>query len=428
MPLVAKSLPLLFVLKINSICQVQACSSDFDCALGQWCASHTDGHTFCKDFASLGQPCNFLTDPENEERCDPQEYRCFEPDSCFRADTGGICEPKWKKYEVDNCCKSDKDCESRLCAMGETELGSQALICQASTIDEIPVVDENPPLDEAPEIEDKPEGEDKPEVAEDPVSLITDEIDTSCSIDFDCALGQWCASHTDGHTFCKDFASLGQPCNFLTDPENEERCDPQEYRCFEPDSCFRADTGGICEPKWKKYEVDDCCKSDKDCESGLCTMGETELGSQALICQDPVQIEDNVTEPTSESDCLVRDIIYSNGDYIGYIGFECIDDSSFDGMESYCIDGEVVQKSKILTCDENISRCFQCGERGWGQVVCRSQPDPTCEKCIEGSEWANMENKLDAFSCPCPGNHKNGGQEIHKMLRSRIKRFQSETP
>lgn len=129
------------------------------------------------------------------------------------------------------------------------------------------------------------------------------------------------------------------------------------------------------------------------------------------------------------NNCLVGDILYNNGDYVGYIGLECLDDSNYTGIESFCIDGEIVNEEKTLTCDENIvPRCFQCGEKGWGQAICKDQPDPSCETCIEGSKWASMEDTINAFCGPCPGSDDNGRQLFQKMLQSRMKSFQSDIP
>eukprot|EP01083_Nonionella_stella_P222253 793277_1 len=47
-------------------------------------------------------------------------------------------------------------------------------------------------------------------------------------------------------------------------------------------------------------------------------------------------------EDNSSGDCLVGDIMHRSGDSIGFIGLECIDSVNFDGIQSTCMDGEIV--------------------------------------------------------------------------------------
>ena len=39
--------------------------------------------------------------------------------------------------------------------------------------------------------------------------------------------------------------------------------------------------------------------------------------------------------------CIVGDIQYSNGDFVGVIGKTCVSSSNFSGTQSFCRDGEV---------------------------------------------------------------------------------------
>eukprot|EP00978_Attheya_sp_CCMP212_P048900 scaffold592293_cov67-Attheya_sp.AAC.2 len=52
-----------------------------------------------------------------------------------------------------------------------------------------------------------------------------------------------------------------------------------------------------------------------------------------------------------EGNCLVGDIMYIEGDSFGYIGLECINETSFDASVSTCgADGVVVQAEEERSC------------------------------------------------------------------------------
>lgn len=116
-----------------------------------------------------------------------------------------------------------------------------------------------------------------------------------CSIDSDCPDGKWCAWHSDGHNFCKDYAAQGEKCHAKTLPEDFGMCNPELHYCFEPISCIIADLGGSCVEKTKLYGLGDCCKSNEECESGICGEGNTKIGTTTTLCQDGVDVSADKT-------------------------------------------------------------------------------------------------------------------------------------
>ena len=81
--------------------------------------------------------------------------------------------------------------------------------------------------------------------------------------------------------------------------------------------------------------------------------------------------------PPPSSGCLVGDIMYLEGDSLGFIGLECTNATHFDGLESFCgPNGQVVDEPTVLSCDDSpsVPFCVQCGPRQWGAALCLSDP------------------------------------------------------
>jgi len=92
-------------------------------------------------------------------------------------------------------------------------------------------------------------------------------------------------------------------------------------------------------------------------------------------CQDKQLIDSDACAASwqSTSGCLLDDILYSEGDIIGQLGFECIDDKTYDGTETQCgLDGNLIQAGGTFTCPESAPYCVQCGPRGAGNALCLS--------------------------------------------------------
>lgn len=79
---------------------------------------------------------------------------------------------------------------------------------------------------------------------------------------------------------------------------------------------------------------------------------------------------------TCYADCLVGDIMVQEGDSVGFIGWECLNSTHFDGTESFCRNGVVESDPVVLSCsNDNMSPppfCVQCGPRNRGAALCLS--------------------------------------------------------
>ena len=85
-----------------------------------------------------------------------------------------------------------------------------------------------------------------------------------------------------------------------------------------------------------------------------------------------------VAKCAARQGCLVGDIMHMDGDSIGCIGLECINATSFIGLESFCADGNIIDIEKDFNCpaDSGVPYCIQCGPSGWGAALCLSSDDP----------------------------------------------------
>merc|ERR1711862_863801 len=64
---------------------------------------------------------------------------------------------------------------------------------------------------------------------------------------------------------------------------------------------------------------------------------------------------------------------YQEGASIGYIGYECLDQTTFIGTETFCSkDGTILDVVKNFTCPDIVPHCIQCGEPSWGAALCLS--------------------------------------------------------
>jgi len=92
-----------------------------------------------------------------------------------------------------------------------------------------------------------------------------------------------------------------------------------------------------------------------------------------------------------EGNCLSGDIMYIEGDSIGYIGLECINETSFDASLSTCgADGVVVRTEEERSCPSMVPFCVQCGPRGWGSALCLSTPT-TNRDCADADADADAD-------------------------------------
>ena len=81
--------------------------------------------------------------------------------------------------------------------------------------------------------------------------------------------------------------------------------------------------------------------------------------------------------PSVRADCTGGDIMYSEGDSMGYIGYECVNETHFEGTESVCgANGTAVETDILWPCpdDAGVPYCVQCGPRGYGAALCKGEP------------------------------------------------------
>merc|ERR1719277_227388 len=77
---------------------------------------------------------------------------------------------------------------------------------------------------------------------------------------------------------------------------------------------------------------------------------------------------------SAAAQCLVGNVMYSEGDSIGFIGHACTGASTFKGTESFCRGGKVVDVPYMGTCTGAVPHCVQEGPAKMGAAVCLATP------------------------------------------------------
>ena len=132
MNFILRTILIVFFIANGDILLVEACTQDSECEDGQWCSDHSNGSKFCKNYATLGAPCEAFTLPEDMNICDPQVHFCYNPNKCIWPDGGGTCQQKTFKLHEGDCCSTDDECASNICQFTITNIGTKQQICQAS--------------------------------------------------------------------------------------------------------------------------------------------------------------------------------------------------------------------------------------------------------------------------------------------------------
>ena len=71
------------------------------------------------------------------------------------------------------------------------------------------------------------------------------------------------------------------------------------------------------------------------------------------------------------ADCFDGDMTFIAGQSLGHIGLECLNSTSYDATEKFCVsDGTIIESDAVITCPETSPHCVQCGERGVGAALC----------------------------------------------------------
>jgi hypothetical protein len=102
---------------------------------------------------------------------------------------------------------------------------------------------------------------------------------------------------------------------------------------------------------------------------------------------------------TTATGCLVGgDMMYQVNQSLGYIGFLCLDNSTFLGKESFCgNDGSIHDVNKTISCPEKSPFCFQCGMESYGAAVCLSNLTFAGEGCVLGGSVGSHINGTEIW-------------------------------
>mmetsp|Transcript_6171 Transcript_6171/g.17235 ORF Transcript_6171/g.17235 Transcript_6171/m.17235 type:complete len:330 (-) Transcript_6171:485-1474(-) len=98
--------------------------------------------------------------------------------------------------------------------------------------------------------------------------------------------------------------------------------------------------------------------------------------------------------------CLVGDIMHQHGDSVGVIGDTCAGNSSWNGTQSFCRNGEVVGEPHEEECSGSTPFCVQCGKRGaWGAALCLGSPEVPdhCSDNMEEGIFDKAEQSIEGF-------------------------------
>jgi len=340
------------------------CNFDDDCANDKWCLNRSSQGNKCNPYLPVGGLCNVRS--INPGRCNPDIHYCYEPEWCRISDLGGSCMDKSFKFQEGDCCRSDSDCASGSCGN----------------------------INEVSEVGQCAENREKDMNAKDMNAKV---LNDSCRSNVDCSDGFWCANNSDDTQSCRPFAALGESCQGNVSKDLFQECNYLIHLCYKPQGCKQPDLSGICVEEEMQFEDGDCCLSDGDCLSGICSDSYDSFGTRARVCQSQDAKEDEISTPNGP--CIVGDILYAHGDSIGHIGTDCIDDSFYNGVESVCQHGEIMEVNKIFSCPGAVPVCNQCGAKGRGNALCMSSPAPVATarsgtSCIVGSAFVSNADRV----------------------------------
>lgn len=149
-----------------------------------------------------------------------------------------------------------------------------------------------------------------------------------------------------------------------------------------------------CPTEGLKQLGEDCgsCYCPPTYDAGTCAQGLKCVHDPRIADAPGRCVRDDV--PGDRMDCLVGDIMYVEGDNVGYIGLTCHEDGkSFLAEESRCENGKVRGERKEMTCPDEVPYCCQSGQAGeWGAATCLS----AIEAC---TPWKGRECGDDPWDC-----------------------------
>eukprot|EP01084_Bolivina_argentea_P016370 30634_1 len=128
-----------------------------------------------------------------------------------------------------------------------------------------------------------------------------------------------------------------------------------------------------------------------DNECGLLVVEITKDGCISSAGADAGSEEEDAYGDKDKQGCLVGDIMYSDGDSIGIIGYTCNEysDTTYIGTEQYCKKGKIKEKHYNGDCEEEYSGSKCCQEREPGTIggaVCITRD---CVEWDQGNECFN---------------------------------------
>jgi len=94
-----------------------------------------------------------------------------------------------------------------------------------------------------------------------------------------------------------------------------------------------------------------------------------------------------VVVPSVRADCTGGDVMHSEGDLMGYVGYKCVNKTHFEGTESFCgANGAAVETDTLWPCpdDADVPYCVQCDPRGYGAAPCLGEP-AVADHCENGT-------------------------------------------
>ena len=141
----------------------------------------------------------------------------------------------------------------------------------------------------------------------------------------------------------------------------------------------------------------------------------------------------------AQESCLVGDIMYLDGDSIGFLGSACLDESTFNATVSTCENGKIVDTEAVMMCDESVPYCVQCGpnssagaalclETPAGPDFCKTlviKPDPVSETGGGGTSTSGGGMMMGGGGGM--GGMGRGGMGMDKRILQRVG-FDSEIP
>ncbi len=141
-----------------------------------------------------------------------------------------------------------------------------------------------------------------------------------------------------------------------------------------------ADNSTLCDPNAT------VCTSDSDCTA------QSNYSSCLMECGPQVGSMKN----ESEAGCHVGSEMFSIGDLVGSIGFQCNGNSSYIGQQSFCgTNGSVYYEETSFICPNEAPYCFQCGKASYGAAKCLTNYSANPSGCTLGaaSSKNNSEDK-----------------------------------